>query len=280
MNRRLPPSVDFYYDDFLSGTIGMHPIAVAMYIKLICHQLGTGGFRDNKRLVLQVCGVTSEEYDEHWPEVREKFEEQTDGLLVNRRAQSEMDKKVALIERNRRNGQKGGRPKANENPGVTDWDNPEANPGDNPKKTSLEEGSRKREVGSRKGEAGSRKSEVGSQQEQVEIVIEHYQDRHPKAKPGSAERKKIQARLSEGFTVEDLTKAIDGCHLSPWHSGENEQGKKYQSLELIVRDSAKVNEFMSIAEDPPKPKPPVGERTSINAGALKEYLEGGGEAPW
>jgi len=79
-------------------------------------------------------------------------------------------------------------------------------------------------------------------------VFEHYRKYHPRAhkKPKSAmqEWKKIQARLSEGYSAEDLCLAIDGCHQSPYHMGENERGRKFDSLELIVRDSSKVNQFM------------------------------------
>ena len=79
-------------------------------------------------------------------------------------------------------------------------------------------------------------------------VFEHYRKYHPRAhkKPKSTmqEWKKIQARLNEGYSVEDLCLAIDGCHQSPYHMGENERNRKFDSLELIVRDSSKVTQFI------------------------------------
>jgi hypothetical protein len=86
----------------------------------------------------------------------------------------------------------------------------------------------------------------------VEEVIAHYLQLHPTAKPGAKERRLIEARLKEGFTVADLCAAIDGQHRSPWHNGTDPQGggKKYLTLELAVRDSAKVNQFREITRAP------------------------------
>ena len=74
----------------------------------------------------------------------------------------------------------------------------------------------------------------------VVLVFNHYRKYHPRAhkKPSSKmqEWKKIQTRLAEGYSVEDLCLAIDGCHVSPYHMGENERSRKFDSLELIVRD--------------------------------------------
>jgi hypothetical protein len=81
-------------------------------------------------------------------------------------------------------------------------------------------------------------------------VFEHYRKYHPRAhkKPSSKmqEWKKILTRLGEGYSAEDLCLAIDGCHVSPYHMGENEGGRKFDSLELIVRDSSKVNQFIEV----------------------------------
>jgi hypothetical protein len=80
-----------------------------------------------------------------------------------------------------------------------------------------------------------------------EKVVEHYRTYHPKSQAGDKELDKIRARLKDGFSVEDLCLAIDGCHASPFHNGENDDGRKYQNLELIVRDSSKVTQFLELA---------------------------------
>ncbi len=82
---------------------------------------------------------------------------------------------------------------------------------------------------------------------QVGQIVSHYQTFHPKAKADEKLRSKIAGRLRDGFTVEDLKTAIDGCHRSPFHCGENDDHRKYQSLELIVRDADKVSQFIELS---------------------------------
>jgi len=56
-------------------------------------------------------------------------------------------------------------------------------------------------------------------------------------------QQKIIARLREGFTVERLCEAIDGCALTPYNMGDNPQGRRYDSIDLIFRNAGKVDEF-------------------------------------
>lgn len=88
----------------------------------------------------------------------------------------------------------------------------------------------------------------------VEDVIEYYQTKHPRSRPDAKIKKMIRERLAEGRTVVDLKHAIDGNHLSPYHCGENDDGTKYHSLGLIVRDASHVDMFIAIHDDPPKAK--------------------------
>lgn len=66
---------------------------------------------------------------------------------------------------------------------------------------------------------------------------------HPTAKFTEDRKQKIIARLREGTTVERLCQAIDGCAQSKYHMGENPQGRRYDSVELIFRTAGKVDEF-------------------------------------
>lgn len=74
----------------------------------------------------------------------------------------------------------------------------------------------------------------------VEAVVQHYRSKwHPRSRPGEKERKKIRERLKEGYSVKDLTNAIDGNHFSAWHR-EHDQ----HALELCMRDSDHVTRFL------------------------------------
>lgn len=88
---------------------------------------------------------------------------------------------------------------------------------------------------------------VAVSSDQVKAIVAHYQSYHPKAKADEKLRTKIAGRLRDGFSVEELTTAIDGCHKSPWHCGENDRHSKYQTLELIVRDADHVTQFIEHA---------------------------------
>jgi hypothetical protein len=91
----------------------------------------------------------------------------------------------------------------------------------------------------------------------VRAVLEHYRGYHPRmsARLGkdSKEYKLIVDRMREGATVETCCRAIDGNHLSPLHSGENERGKKYHALTLIFRTASYVSDFAELADAGPQP---------------------------
>lgn len=101
---------------------------------------------------------------------------------------------------------------------------------------------------------GSTESTPGSRTASIDFVVAHYQKFHPKARPGKKERALIAARIAEGSTAEDLCQAIDGCHASPFHQGQNDTGRKYDSLELICRNASKVATFIELAEQPRIPQ--------------------------
>lgn len=69
-------------------------------------------------------------------------------------------------------------------------------------------------------------------------------------------RRKVEARLKEGYTVEDLKRAVDGIQNSPHHMGENTQGIRYDDLELICRVGSKVEHFRDLAESAPQASGP------------------------
>lgn len=60
----------------------------------------------------------------------------------------------------------------------------------------------------------------------------------------------VRTHIRGGRTVADLKLAIDGNHLSAWHQGANDRRQVYDDLELILRDEARVERFMRIAQGP------------------------------
>lgn len=79
---------------------------------------------------------------------------------------------------------------------------------------------------------------------EITAIVEHYQTKHPRSRPGKYERKKIADRLKEGYEPADLIDAINGNHVSPHHCGFNEAGTKYHNLSLIFRSASHVDMFV------------------------------------
>jgi hypothetical protein len=71
---------------------------------------------------------------------------------------------------------------------------------------------------------------------------------HPKALLTNDRKGVIAARLKDGYSVEDLEKAIEGCRSSSYHMGQNDQGQIYDSIGLILRNGSKVEQFIGYAE--------------------------------
>jgi uncharacterized Ntn-hydrolase superfamily protein len=62
-----------------------------------------------------------------------------------------------------------------------------------------------------------------------------------------ARKKKIAAAL-KAYGMDTCKKAILGCSLSKWHTGQNPHNKQYTDLTLIFRNADKVEAFVGIWE--------------------------------
>jgi hypothetical protein len=63
-------------------------------------------------------------------------------------------------------------------------------------------------------------------------------------------KRKIEARLKDGFTVDQLKKAIDGVIRSDFHMGRDKKtdGKTYIDFKTIFRDEEQVEKFIEMAD--------------------------------
>lgn len=61
-------------------------------------------------------------------------------------------------------------------------------------------------------------------------------------------RQNIGAAIHD-YGIEKCKHAIDGCALSDFHMGRNKQNKRYDSIELILRDSVHIEKFVGIHDD-------------------------------
>jgi hypothetical protein len=58
--------------------------------------------------------------------------------------------------------------------------------------------------------------------------------------------KKIRQRLKDGYSIEDVEKAIMGCKDSPFHQGQNDRNTVYNDLTLILRNGSFLEKFMQL----------------------------------
>lgn len=75
-----------------------------------------------------------------------------------------------------------------------------------------------------------------------------YTKHHPRAFLSSERSRLINKRLGEGYPADVLIDAIDGNHLDPHCSGENDRMKQYHSLSLILRDADHIERYAELVE--------------------------------
>jgi len=61
-------------------------------------------------------------------------------------------------------------------------------------------------------------------------------------------RLKVAAAIAD-YGVEECKRAIDGCARSDFHMGRNKQKKRYDDLELILRDQDHIERFLAFMPD-------------------------------
>lgn len=66
-------------------------------------------------------------------------------------------------------------------------------------------------------------------------------------------QRKIKARLSDGFTVDQLKQACTGLASSDWHMGRNQKTAKNppNGIDFVFRSAGKVEEFLELADNIP-----------------------------
>ena len=101
------PSFPFYPGDFIMGTMLMSAEEVGAYIRLLCFQWEQGHLPDCPTKTARIAGISEKKLSP----VLEKFHRDDQGKLVNKRLEEVRESREHFLEIQRRNGQRGGRPK-------------------------------------------------------------------------------------------------------------------------------------------------------------------------
>jgi hypothetical protein len=105
----------------------------------------------------------------------------------------------------------------------------------------------------RTGEQTASSGKPDTEAEVITKLCAYWQEQcdHQKANvgPKTARYRKVRARLRDGYTPRDIATAIQGAARAPFI---NDEGKKFDDLELICRNAEKLEDFRSRAEQRPK----------------------------
>lgn len=61
-------------------------------------------------------------------------------------------------------------------------------------------------------------------------------------------RRRLIAKALKAYPLADLRRSIDGYAASPWHQGQNDRGRSYDGLDLILRDAEHIEKGWELLE--------------------------------
>lgn len=111
----------------------------------------------------------------------------------------------------------------------------------------------------------------------MDVVFEYWQKvmTRPQSSLSPKRRVKIERALKV-IGVKGCCTAVDGCAATPHNMGHNQNGTKYNDIELILRDPEHWERFMEQARKayrPPPPKPPEPEMTPEEQAKAREGMQ-------
>ncbi|MCW2488909.1 phage replication protein, partial [Candidatus Symbiopectobacterium sp. NZEC127] len=114
----------------------------------------------------------------------------------------------------------------------------------------------------------------------IKTVFSHWQAEHNHltSKLDPKRRKRINARLEEGFSVAELCKAISGAKYDPWLMGKNPSNRRYDGIETILRDAAQVEKLRDLDDNEHAKAISAGKysaTTARNLDTLQRWAGGG-----
>lgn len=112
-------------------------------------------------------------------------------------------------------------------------------------------------------------------QDPIFLIFKHWQTvmNHPAAQLDSKRKKIIHHALKTGYTTEQLCEAITGCSLTPHNIGQNDQGQRYDGLQVILRNSDQIDRFIRNCHFPPRAVTEAERKTNANIHTLQHWAE-------
>jgi DNA-binding transcriptional ArsR family regulator len=105
-------------------------------------------------------------------------------------------------------------------------------------------------------------------QDDARALFDHWRERcgHQQAKPTRERLSKIRARLSEGYTADQIRQAIEGAGRAAF---TNDTGKRFDDIELVCRNGSKLESFIARATSTVATRPRAGEMSDLDRKRLE-----------
>lgn len=261
MTDRIDIWMPLYVKDYLGATSRLTTEQHGAYMLLIMDYWLNGPLPDDDAMLAQIARLSPEQWGKHRPSIERLFsvhEGQWRHRRIDREIEAARDRKKQAVER----GKAGAKARWEKNNAENEAGNGESIEQASDKQSSKDSSApspaqsstppqSKSKAPDSKPSSSSQKREPDRSDEARE-VFSYWQQTlgHPRAKLDGKRYKAIRGRLSNGYSVSDLCKAIDGCKRSPYHMGDNEQGTVYDDIELICRDAPHVDKFLKLSEGP------------------------------
>ncbi len=162
----------------------------------------------------------------------------------------DLEKYKTIADRNKANGNKGGRPRKEQNPnepkkpsGLID------NPSE-PKKADNDNDNDNDSDSDSKKEITTTSAKDNPSFDLFKYWCDVMGKNLSTSKLTPKRDKAIKARLKEGYTFEQIKAAIDGCRNDPFSMGHNDRQKPFNDIELICRTGEKLESFIQTQVEP------------------------------
>lgn len=157
------------------------------------------------------------------------------------------------------------------------WSENRANPSRDSDR-GWSENREERGSGVRGSERGVQEDKPSRPSDDVRAVFDHWRDTMGKTRSKlDAKRYGLITKAIASYGVDDVKKAITGCSRSAFHMGDNPKRKRYDGLDLILRNADKIESFAEMADAPAesRPQPRHNNLPPATANGLSQRAGGG-----